>query len=635
MKYLLLPILIAASLPASAAVVTTRDNTSTAGDGQISLLEAITDLADNETISFNIPGAGPHYILTPDAGYPLVTKSGVIIDGYSQPGAAANTSTLRRPNNAALKIVLDSRTSDAVANPRRRVIDFPGFGTSESCVIGLMDAKDCTIRGLAFIGVPGGDSDENPYVYNIALIKESSSARVQGCWFGLDPATSSWAPDGDGRVSGVHGARSAVASFGWEGQFSSRLIFGTDSDGIKDNGEFNISTGQLLAIHLETPDARVSGNWFNFLPDGSVFDYRQLALSSDFEAIENGNGERMLIGTNGDGINDLNEGNFFGPVKYDNLCEFWRPAMGVVIAGNYVGVGLDGWPAYKGPDNFGLAVIRKNSSFRIGSDRNGTGDAAEANHIYGLGASFLSWHGSNNEGPPSTPARISLRGNELIDNFGSVPLNDGINVSPSQYFRDVLLDPSENKVLLLAGTTTRLRGIVPEKDSSIITDPVMLDVYLADAAGLSHTADPFTNGYIQGRVLLATYEVNGPADLAPGVVDFEFDVAALNLTAAELPYVTATANYRLPDGTIVTSNFASPTGAPFIPPAALGVLNITRAGTGLLLRWSDGIPPFLIQTAPDLTGPWAGLTTTWSQSFTATSNGPRRFYRVREGANPR
>ena len=82
--------------PLQAAVVTTADNSSPAGDGQTSFLEALTNLKDNETISFNIPGAGPHYLLTPPGGYPLIEKSGVTINGYSQPGASPNTAGLRQ-----------------------------------------------------------------------------------------------------------------------------------------------------------------------------------------------------------------------------------------------------------------------------------------------------------------------------------------------------------------------------------------------------------------------------------------------------------------------------------------------------------------------------------------------------------
>ena len=139
---------------ASAAVVTTADNTSPPDDGQTSLLEAISNVADGETISFNIPGAGPHYIVTPDAGYPLITRTGVTIDGYSQPGSRVNTAAPAQPRNEAIKVVLDSRT--AVPAARRTVLTgITGFGDSESCVLGFRNAPGALVRGLAFIGVAG------------------------------------------------------------------------------------------------------------------------------------------------------------------------------------------------------------------------------------------------------------------------------------------------------------------------------------------------------------------------------------------------------------------------------------------------------------------------------------------------
>ena len=63
-------------------VVDTADNDSPANDGKTSLLEALQGLQANDIISFNIPGAGPHVIKTPLGGYPLITKPGVVIDGF-------------------------------------------------------------------------------------------------------------------------------------------------------------------------------------------------------------------------------------------------------------------------------------------------------------------------------------------------------------------------------------------------------------------------------------------------------------------------------------------------------------------------------------------------------------------------
>ena len=609
-----------------AAVVTTADNSSTPGDGQTSLLEALTALGDGETISFNIPGAGPHYIVTPIGGYPLITHGGVTIDGSSQPGAMPNSAAPRTPRNAQIKIVLDSRTS--TPGERRTVLNYPGFGFAESCILGLLDAQNVTIRGLAFIGVSGAGSNADPWAYNIALVKESKNAKVQGCWFGLDPGRASWVPGSDGIVAGVHGARSAVASFRWTGGLnSSGLIFGTDGDGIGDAGEGNICVGHLIAVHLETPDVRVSGNWFNFFPDGSVLrpETQNLPLpQGTLEAIENGFGGAMLIGTDGNGVSDAQEGNVFGPVKYTVFVEFWRAAQGVVFAGNSVGVGILGFPAFSSAGT-GLVFLRKDSSIRIGSDLNGLADSDEANHISGILNPFIRWSGTNNDAN-GKPARVSLRRNELIGNAGAIPLAVNAGVTPQRLFADAMSAPLQPDVILSAAcTTTLLVGIAPPAAAGL--NPPVLDVYLADASGLYQNAP-------QGRLWLGSYAVDGAGDLDADAGEFAFDVSALGLSAAELGRVTATANYTLADGRVVTSNF-SQTLAVATPPPALSNFHITGSGSNVVLDWTDGTAPFAIFSATDLAGPWSALATIPAQTLTTPMNGPRRFFRIYENAQPR
>ena len=98
------------SMAASAAVITVNTaNNSDFGVGMTNLWLAIqlanTNGDSANTINFNISGAGPHYIVTPQfsapggvpdlaGGYPIITNHNLTIDGYSQPGALANTNTI-------------------------------------------------------------------------------------------------------------------------------------------------------------------------------------------------------------------------------------------------------------------------------------------------------------------------------------------------------------------------------------------------------------------------------------------------------------------------------------------------------------------------------------------------------------
>lgn len=216
-----------------------------------------------------------------------------------------------------------------------------------------------------------------------------------------------------------------------------------------------------------------------------------------------------------------------------------------------------------------------------------------------------------------------------------MPLDFSVSLTPDRYFFDVLADPLAGTAVTIdaSSTTTSLKGTVPEKLATV-TAPVVLDVYLADGFGLTLADASYPKGFVQGRVLLGSYQVDGPSDTNPAANAFTFDVTALNLTATELPTVTATANYTLTDGTVVTSNFADPTGT-FTAPGPLALPVINGNGTNLNIGWSGGVSPFLVQSATTTAGPWAELVTTYAHTITTPQNGPRRFYRVREGARPR
>ncbi len=122
------------SLAASAAAATfTVDNTFDPGSGTCDAagctlreaIEAANASPGGDMIAFNIPGAGVRTI-TPGSPLPAITES-VTIDGYTQPGASANT--LAIGSNAVLLIELN--------------------GTSAGASHGLiLDSDDSVVRGL-------------------------------------------------------------------------------------------------------------------------------------------------------------------------------------------------------------------------------------------------------------------------------------------------------------------------------------------------------------------------------------------------------------------------------------------------------------------------------------------------------
>src|ERR1051326_6170076 len=114
----------------AAAQANTFTVTNTDPSGPGSLAQAIFDANANpgaDTIAFNIPGSGLHTI-APIGPLPTITDP-VTIDGYTQPGAKANTLALG--SDAVLQIQL----SGAVANSAAGLLISAGNSTVRGLVI--------------------------------------------------------------------------------------------------------------------------------------------------------------------------------------------------------------------------------------------------------------------------------------------------------------------------------------------------------------------------------------------------------------------------------------------------------------------------------------------------------------------
>ena len=81
-------------------------NTSDSGPGSLraAMFEASqSNTAPADTITFDIPGKGP-FVISPASALPTLTHA-TVIDGYTQPGASANTLTVG--DNAVILIQID------------------------------------------------------------------------------------------------------------------------------------------------------------------------------------------------------------------------------------------------------------------------------------------------------------------------------------------------------------------------------------------------------------------------------------------------------------------------------------------------------------------------------------------------
>lgn len=430
-----------ASAEAAIITVNTGDNTDF-GPGKTNLWLAITTANTNgettNTINFNIPGDGPHYLITPPwdgslaGGYPLITNHNLTIDGYSQPGAMPNTNTILGSNTAILKIVIDSRefryggggvgastmnyaliTGKTYGNPYDGV---PYYGPNDAAQIGIYDARNITIKGLCFLNdriasgptvysvalgadyptnllvdlVDAGDGSERTHFY------PDYNLHVAGCWFNL-------MPDGKTVVDGGHtGVRvmrhrsyypSGPNGYYWGRWSPSDITIGVAKDSPNPRAEFNIFISQAVQVALHGERNRYCGNFFNVLADGMTDYFPDPQTSNpNLRATTAFIGETYagygVVGTDGDGVNDAEERNVMAglprrrangvaQINYQSGCYHLK------IAGNYVGVAVDGVTRWTNCTSFLRISTRPDTPTNIvvGTEFDGVSDDLEANVI--------------------------------------------------------------------------------------------------------------------------------------------------------------------------------------------------------------------------------------------------------------
>ena len=496
--------------------------------GESGWVDEFTEEEGRNEIRFAIPGAGPHVLVAPPGGFPGLFAGGVLIDGFTQPGAKPNSNPITNANNATLRLVLDARNLEAA----------PGADAPPDYSF-LIRAADVRLRGFSIL--TSGTTE----TYGLQFGAGSSGGQVSGCWFGI-------APDGELSPGGEVG----LAAYGSEGGH----VFGTNGDGVDDRSEFNVFVALAIAVQFEdTRDIRVSGNLIGVLPDGRTLPPEEIRMDLEGDAIEGaGLAGTILIGTNGDGVADADEANVIGGMK-DDVIEFYGDAEDVIFAGNRVGVAGDSTTALPVNKVFRTRAIR----LRAGTDLNGIADAAEANWIANA-TGYLFNHGPDRH--------LDLRGNRLTNNGGD-PLFNAVEQSLAGQLAGGTADVAPT--LDAASTRSRLRGefrAVPPAGQPV----AQLDLYRADPTAAAAGFSP------QGAEWLGTFTDNGPLDADPILGRFAFDLSGLNLPAGELSVVAA--SYLKPDANqFTTTPFSGAVALPGTPVDPQ--LNYTRVGADLQLTW--------------------------------------------------
>lgn len=580
--------LLVPGLGAATLTVTTTDSDNPPA-GALSLKQALLQAQDGDTVAFNIPGDGPHYLPTPDGGYPLLRQSNLKIDGYSQPGSSKNTNPILQGNNAKIKIVLDSRNGNYTLMDFER--DFPadstGFGATEAGVLGFHSAKGIKVQGLSILGVAKVGPASDISLYGIALA-HGASGQISGCYIGVGPSGQlTFLEDGESLSSlkdGIAGFRYRVREPGQPEVpiLIDDLVVGVAKNSTDPRGEFNVISSIItIPVAIEGNRARISGNYLNVYASGKN-DFIPSLLETppdDFEgAIEIGRGGNdTIIGVDGDGVNDSEERNVIGgtlppPKGYDHTIEFYgqSPGSGIIVAGNYIGIGIDG------STRFTNAVPALNAAggaakFRFGSDLNGVSDGVEGNvvannwpaDLYPPDSFTQRGASLNFFDELSGSGTVSARGNTLINNFPfpASPLKTA-GAFLKTYYARAIETPADGvtPVLEIPAAETinpRLKGTVPAHTADYTS--VVLDVYITDAegraTGQAAGIEALPEGFVQGSRYLGSFVVDGPADLNPNPSEFEFDIARLGGGL-----LTVTANYsKSPAGdSTLTSPFSNP-----------------------------------------------------------------------------
>ncbi|MDX2776660.1 right-handed parallel beta-helix repeat-containing protein [Streptomyces caniscabiei] len=523
----------------------TVTNTNDAGAG--SFRQAITDAnaagAGAHTISFAIPGAGPHTI-TPASALPVIGNAAVsqpqsiIIDGCSQPGSQCGAFPLD------LRIRINGVNSGSTSNDAALRVQKTANGT--------------TIRGLSITNTPSAAIRGIRAAYN-SIFTHPDDLNIEYNYIGL-------APDGTAAGNGL--GISFYNVTGAQGMNRNRVA----SNVISGNTANAVITYASAVFSPPAPgvDGVIENNYIGLDPTGMI-------------ARPNGSGLTVALTSNARVSGNRIENNTgFG-------MDVRRANPNLLIQGNTVknngGVGISfapgtlGSPAFVGPvtvygntiaDNVLDGMTTTNASnITVGGVAVGQG-----NTIQGNGGKGVVVGGSLTD----TSADVTIRGNSIYGNGGlAIDLGDDgvtqndtndVDTGPNALLNFPVLTKVEHGSVIISGT---YHG-APNQTYT-------LDFYTSEAGDAS--------GYGPGRTWLGAHTVltNGSGD-AVSSVTFSVDVP-------EGQVISATATDAGGD----TSEFSAFQIMPdiVVPPAAVPVpVNPTSAtGAELAETGTDFTLPFL------------------------------------------
>ncbi len=327
-------------LAATITVTSAADNTTV--DSAVTLREAITSInngadlnADvtanrtgtygtSDTINFNIAGAGVHTI-TPASALPSITKT-VLINGYSQPGASANT--LAVGDNAVL------------------LIEISGASTPLLTVFNILaPAGGVTVQGFVINRTAGGQ----------AFLVSSSNNIIAGNFIGVDP-TGTTLPD-LGTAPVIRFADGSSNTFGGSTPAARNVMAGNGGGG-----------GAFILLQGSGGSHVIQGNYIGTNASGTA-----ILSNFGFQGVEVNNDGNTIGGTAsgaGNVIAGANDGIFFrGSASTSNN----------VIQGNRIGTNAAGTAALGGTTGIEIRNSTVLTNNLIGGSSAGAGNLISGN----------------------------------------------------------------------------------------------------------------------------------------------------------------------------------------------------------------------------------------------------------------
>lgn len=346
----------ASAAQAAVFVVTNTDDT-----GAGSLRQAMTDanaqanapVAVNDVIRFNIPGAGVRTI-TPASSLPIISDP-VTLDGYTQPGASANTRAVG--SDAVLLIEINGSASPLTGSFAQAGLTIIGAG-GNSTIRGLVINRFADPR---FVGIPG-----------ISLFGDGNV--IEGNFIGTDPTGTL------DRGNGTHGIIIAGSNnrIGGTTPQARNVISGngTTGQGNPGNGVIIGGSGDQLGAPVNTV---VLGNYIGTNAAGTA-------------ALPNSDSGVVLIESLGTVIGAPGAGNVISGHPASGILIIATTTPGVptsdsfnaTIQGNFIGVDATGQVAIPNTDGVTIeADFAPQSDVTLGGTAPGAGNLLSGNRNFG------------------------------------------------------------------------------------------------------------------------------------------------------------------------------------------------------------------------------------------------------------